>query len=71
LFIEAAKLVFRHQVASVSLLQRRLGIGYARAGRLVDQLEAAGIVEPFQGSKSRKVLIEREEELDEIIRKFQ
>jgi S-DNA-T family DNA segregation ATPase FtsK/SpoIIIE len=70
LFVEAAKLVFRHQVASVSLLQRRLGIGYARAGRLVDQLESAGIVEPFQGSKSRKVLIEREEELDAIIKKF-
>lgn len=70
LFIEAAKLVFRHQVASVSLLQRRLGLGYARAGRIVDQLEAAGVVEPFQGSKSRKVLIEREEELNEILRKF-
>jgi S-DNA-T family DNA segregation ATPase FtsK/SpoIIIE len=69
MFVEAAKLVFRHQVASVSLLQRRLGIGYARAGRLVDQLEAAGIVEPFQGSKSRKVLIEREDILNEIIKK--
>lgn len=70
LFEEAARLVFRHQVASVSLLQRRLNLGYARAGRIVDQLEAAGIVEPFQGSKSRKVLIEREEELEEIIKKY-
>ncbi len=70
LFEEAARLVFRHQVASVSLLQRRLNLGYARAGRIVDQLEAAGIVEPFQGSKSRKVLVEREEELNEIIKKY-
>lgn len=70
MFAEAARLVFRHQVASVSLLQRRLNLGYARAGRIVDQLEAAGIVEPFQGSKSRKVLIEREEELDAIVKKY-
>jgi S-DNA-T family DNA segregation ATPase FtsK/SpoIIIE len=70
LFEEAARLVFRHQVASVSLLQRRLNLGYARAGRIVDQLEAAGIVEPFQGSKSRKVLVEREDELNAIIKKY-
>ncbi len=70
MFPEAAKLVFRHQVASVSLLQRRLGIGYARAGRIIDQLEAAGVVETFQGSKSRKVLIERQEELEQIILKY-
>jgi len=70
LFEEAARLVFRHQVASVSLLQRRLTLGYARAGRIVDQLEAAGIVESFQGSKSRKVLVEREEELDAIVKKY-
>jgi len=70
LFEEAARLVFRHQVASVSLLQRRLNLGYARAGRIVDQLEAAGIVEPFQGSKSRKVLVERQEELDAILKKY-
>lgn len=70
LFEEAARLVFRHQVASVSLLQRRLNLGYARAGRIVDQLEAAGIVESFQGSKSRKVLVERQEELDAILQKY-
>ena len=70
LFEQAARLVFRHQVASVSLLQRRLNLGYARAGRIVDQLEAAGIVESFQGSKSRKVLVERQEELDAILRKY-
>ncbi len=70
LFEEAARLVFRHQVASVSLLQRRLNLGYARAGRIVDQLEAAGIVESFQGSKSRKVLVEIENELEEILKKY-
>jgi S-DNA-T family DNA segregation ATPase FtsK/SpoIIIE len=71
LFVEAARLVFRHQVASVSLLQRRLNLGYARAGRIIDQLEAAGIVEPFQGSKSRKVLIEKQEELDNLLKRYQ
>ena len=71
MFPEAARLVFRHQVASVSLLQRRLNLGYARAGRIIDQLEAAGIVEPFQGSKSRKVLIQNQEELESIISKYQ
>ncbi|MGB9720124.1 MAG: DNA translocase FtsK [bacterium] len=71
MFPEAARLVFRHQVASVSLLQRRLNLGYARAGRIIDQLEAAGVVEPFQGSKSRKVLIQNQEELEEIILKYQ
>ena len=70
LFIEGAKLVFRHQVASVSLLQRRLGVGYARAGRIIDQLEAANLIEPFQGSKSRKVLVEREEEFNKILSKY-
>lgn len=67
LFEEAARLVFRHQLASVSLLQRRLNIGYARAGRIVDQLEQAKIIESFVGSKSRKVLIEDETELDRMI----
>ncbi|MGQ9665478.1 MAG: DNA translocase FtsK 4TM domain-containing protein [bacterium] len=71
MFSEAARLVFRHQVASVSLLQRRLNLGYARAGRIIDQLEAAGIVEPFQGSKSRKVLVQNQDELEEIILKYQ
>ena len=70
MFKEAARLVFRHQVASVSLLQRRLNLGYARAGRIIDQLEAAGIVEPFQGSKSRKVLVERQEVLDELLTRY-
>ena len=59
-FDEARDIVIRHQQASVSLLQRKLKIGYARAGRLIDQLERAGIVGPFEGSKPRKVLIGRE-----------
>ncbi len=71
MFPEAARLVFRHQVASVSLLQRRLNLGYARAGRIIDQLESAGVVEPFQGSKSRKVLIQNQEELEQIILRYQ
>jgi len=71
MFPEAARLVFRHQVASVSLLQRRLNLGYARAGRIIDQLEAAGIVESFQGSKSRKVLVQNQDELEEILLKYQ
>ncbi|MBN2105303.1 DNA translocase FtsK [bacterium] len=58
LFWEAAKLVVRHNQASASLLQRRLRVGYARAGRLIDELEDAGIVGPFEGSKSREVLVD-------------
>ena len=68
LFEPAARLVFRHQLASVSLLQRRLNIGYARAGRIIDQLERVGVVEPFVGSKSRKVLIENEGDLEQILK---
>ena len=59
-FDEAREIVIRHQQASVSLLQRKLKVGYARAGRLIDQLERAGIVGPFEGSKPRKVLIGRQ-----------
>jgi len=61
LFNEALKLVVRHQQGSVSLLQRRLKIGYARAGRIMDQLEAAGYVGPFDGSKAREVLLDEDE----------
>lgn len=57
LFEEAKRIVIRHGTASASLLQRKLKIGFARAGRLIDQLEKAGIVGPFKGSKSRDVLI--------------
>jgi S-DNA-T family DNA segregation ATPase FtsK/SpoIIIE len=61
LFNEALKLVVRHQQGSVSLLQRRLKIGYARAARLIDQLEDAGHVGPFDGSKAREVLVDEEQ----------
>ena len=67
LFEEAARLIVRHQQGSVSLLQRRLKVGYSRAARLVDELEAAGIVGPFDGSKAREVLVESEVELDLIL----
>jgi S-DNA-T family DNA segregation ATPase FtsK/SpoIIIE len=61
LFNEALKLVVRHQQGSVSLLQRRLKVGYARAARLIDQLEDEGYVGPFDGSKAREVLIDEEQ----------
>jgi len=67
LFEEAARLIVRHQQGSVSLLQRRLKVGYSRAARLVDELEAAGVVGPFDGSKARTVLVESDEELDFIL----
>jgi len=68
LFEEAAKIIVRHQQGSVSLLQRRLKVGYSRAARLVDELEMAGIVGPFDGSKAREVLIESEAELDILLK---
>jgi DNA segregation ATPase FtsK/SpoIIIE, S-DNA-T family len=58
LFKEAIELVIRHKQGSVSLLQRRLGVGYQRAARLIDQLEQAGIVGPYDGSKAREVLVD-------------
>lgn len=67
LFDEAAHLVVRHQQGSVSLIQRRLKVGYARAARIVDELEDAGIVGPFDGSKARAVLLESEAELEAYI----
>ncbi len=60
LFEQAARLVVRHQQGSISLLQRRLKIGYARAARIIDELEEAGIVGPFDGSKAREVLMDEE-----------
>jgi len=63
LFEEAARMIVRYQQGSVSLLQRKLKVGYARAARIVDELEEAGIVGPFDGSKAREVLVETEEEL--------
>ncbi|GBE27419.1 DNA translocase SpoIIIE [bacterium BMS3Bbin03] len=66
LFNEALKLVVRHQQGSISLLQRRLRIGYARAARLIDQMEQVGYVGAFDGSKAREVLI-TEEDLDNLL----
>jgi len=67
-FAEAARLVMQHKEASVSMLQRRLNVGWARAGRIIDQLEQAGIVGPYEGSKSRKVLVQTEEELAKLLK---
>ncbi len=68
MFEDAARVIVRHQQGSVSLLQRRLKLGYSRAARIVDQLEEAGIVGPNDGSKARTVLVENEEQLETIIR---
>ncbi len=70
LFAEAARLVVLHREASVSMLQRRLDVGWARAGRIIDQLERAGIVGPHAGSKPRKVLIENESELEKRLKEL-
>lgn len=70
MFEEAARLVVTSQRGSTSDLQRRLGMGYARAGRVMDQLEGAGIVGPQEGSKPRQVLVTTFDELDEILSHF-
>ncbi len=70
LFEEAARMVVMTQKGSTSDLQRRLGMGYARAGRVMDQLEGAGIVGPQEGSKPRQVLVATFEELDEVMAPF-
>jgi S-DNA-T family DNA segregation ATPase FtsK/SpoIIIE len=67
LFEDAARLIVASQVGSTSLLQRRMKLGYNRAGRLMDQLEAAGVVGANQGSKARDVLIKTEADLQQII----
>lgn len=67
LFEEAAQLMVNHQQGSTSLLQRKLKLGYNRAGRLIDQLEAAGIVGPFEGSKAREVLIKDQLSLEQLL----
>lgn len=69
MFEEAARLVVRSQQASVSMLQRRLKVGYNRAGRIMDELEALGIVGPFDGSKGRVVKLASEEELNRFLQK--
>ena len=67
LFNDAALIVVKHQSGSTSLIQRKLKLGYNRAGRIIDQLEAANIVGPFEGSKARQVLVKDEFTLNEII----
>jgi DNA segregation ATPase FtsK/SpoIIIE, S-DNA-T family len=70
LVYEAARLIVRHQQGSVSLLQRRLKIGYSRAARIVDQLEGVGIVGPYDGSKARQVMVEDEATLETILQEM-
>jgi len=67
LFEDAAKLIVMHQQGSTSLIQRKLKLGYNRAGRLIDQLEAAGVVGPFEGSKAREVLVKDEYSLEQLL----
>ncbi len=67
LFDEAARLIVLQQQGSTSLIQRKFAIGYNRAGRLMDQLEAAGIVGPFEGSKARQVLLQDEYSLEQLL----
>ena len=67
LFEDAARIVVQHQQGSTSLIQRRLKVGYNRAGRLIDQLEASNIVGPFEGSKARKVLLPDEYALEQFL----
>ncbi|MGB5007220.1 MAG: DNA translocase FtsK [Ferruginibacter sp.] len=67
LFEDAARLIVASQVGSTSLLQRRMKLGYNRAGRLMDQLEAAGVVGGNQGSKAREVLVKTEADLQQML----
>jgi S-DNA-T family DNA segregation ATPase FtsK/SpoIIIE len=71
LFYEAASLIVQSQMGSTSLIQRRLKLGYNRAGRLMDQLEAAGIVGPSKGSKVREVLFKTEYELEHFLKSME
>jgi S-DNA-T family DNA segregation ATPase FtsK/SpoIIIE len=67
LFEDAARLIVMHQQGSTSLIQRKLKLGYNRAGRLIDQLEAAGVVGPFEGSKAREVLVSDDGSLEQLL----
>jgi DNA segregation ATPase FtsK/SpoIIIE, S-DNA-T family len=68
MFADAARIVVINNQGSASLLQRKLKLGYNRAGRIVDQLEGYGIIGPFQGSKAREVLFSDIESLEEFLR---
>ncbi|PBQ34914.1 cell division protein FtsK [Sphingobacteriaceae bacterium] len=70
MFDEAAKLIVQFQQGSASFLQRKLKLGYNRAGRIVDQLEAAGFIGPFEGSKAREVLVKDMAQMEEILQKL-
>ena len=70
MFDDAARLIVSNQVGSTSMIQRKFSIGYNRAGRLMDQLEAAGIVGPSEGSKARQVLIQDEYSLEQLLNGF-
>lgn len=70
LFDDAARVVVMNQMGSTSMIQRRFSIGYNRAGRIMDQLEAAGIVGPSEGSKARQVLIQDEYSLEQLLNSF-
>ena len=70
LFEEAARLIVANQQGSTSLIQRKFSIGYNRAGRIVDQLEVAGIIGPFEGSKARQVLVMDDYHLEQILRQL-
>jgi S-DNA-T family DNA segregation ATPase FtsK/SpoIIIE len=71
MFDDAARLVVQHQQGSTSLIQRKLSIGYNRAGRIIDQLEAAGVVGPFEGSKARDVLCSDFISLEQILKSLE
>ena len=66
LFEDAARIIIMNQQGSTSLIQRKMAIGYNRAGRIMDQLEKAGIVGPGRGSKPRQVLIQDEYSLEQL-----
>jgi S-DNA-T family DNA segregation ATPase FtsK/SpoIIIE len=68
LFEDAARMIVQYQQGSTSLLQRKMKLGYNRAGRIIDQLEAAGIVGTFEGSKAREVLIKDMTHLEQILK---
>jgi S-DNA-T family DNA segregation ATPase FtsK/SpoIIIE len=67
LFDDAARVVVMNQMGSTSMIQRKFSIGYNRAGRIMDQLEAAGVVGPSEGSKARQVLIQDEYSLEQLL----
>lgn len=71
MFEEAARLVVQHQQGSTSLIQRKLSLGYNRAGRIIDQLEAAGVVGSFEGSKAREVLCSDMISLEQILKRLE